>query len=99
MPRPIPWSLPVTRMFFSLREWPNVPFPWCFPKIKREISSDRFAGIPSAPHKIQELFLLKFRLLGGDVRTVELDEPVAFDVLFNFFERQFTAGPFQNFRR
>ena len=70
-------------------------FPW----IKCEVSSYRFAGIPSAPHEIQELFLLKFRLIGGDVRTVELDEPVAFDVLLHFFDRQFSAGPFQNLRR
>ena len=69
------------------------------PRSNREISSYRFAGIPSAPHKIQELFLLKFRLLGGDVRTVELDEPIAFDVLLHFSRRQFTAGPFQNLRR
>jgi hypothetical protein len=69
--------------------------PW----IKCEISSDRFAGIPSAPHEIQELFLLEFRLLSGDVRTVEPNEPVAFNVLFHFFERQFTATPFQNLRR
>jgi hypothetical protein len=44
-------------------------------------------------------YLLKFRLLSGDMRTSELDEPVAFDVLFNFSRRQFTAGPFQNLRR
>jgi hypothetical protein len=55
----------------------------------------RFAGIPSAPHEIQELFLLKFRLLGGNVRTVELYEPVAFDVLLHFFKRQFAAGLFR----
>src|SRR3984893_8543603 len=70
-------------------------FPW----IKCEISSYRFAGIPSAPHKIQELFLLKFRLSGSNVRTVELYEPIAFDILLHFFTRQFTAGPFQNLRR
>jgi hypothetical protein len=52
--------------------------------IKCEISSYRFAGIPSAPDEIQELFFLKFRLLSGDMRTTELDELVAFDLLFNF---------------
>jgi len=40
--------------------------------IKCEISSDRFAGIPSIPHQVQELFFLKFRLVSGDMRTVEL---------------------------
>ena len=67
--------------------------------IKCEISSYRFAGIPSAPDEIQELFLLKFRLSGSDVRTVELYEPIAFDILLPLFTRQFTAGPFQNLRR
>ena len=42
------------------------------PKSNLEISSYRFADIPSAPDEIQELFLLKFRLSGSDVRTVEL---------------------------
>jgi hypothetical protein len=69
--------------------------PW----IECEISSYRFPGIPSAPHEIQKLFLLKFRLIGGAEQTVELDEPIAFDVLFHFFTRQFTAGPFQDLRR
>jgi hypothetical protein len=67
--------------------------------IKCQISPYRFAGIASASHKIQELFLLEFRLIGSDIRTVELYEPVAFDVLLHFFTRQFTAGPFQNLRR
>ncbi len=70
-----------------------------FPGIKREISPYRFAGIPSDPREIQELFLLKFRLLSGDVRAVKLYEPIAFDVLLHFFTRQFAAGPFQNLRR
>jgi hypothetical protein len=34
-----------------------------------------------------------------DVRTVELYEPVAFDVLLRFSGRQYTAGPFQNLCR
>jgi hypothetical protein len=46
---------------------------------------DRLTCDPATPHKIQELFLLEFRLIGGDVRTVELDEPVAFEVPLDFF--------------
>ena len=68
-------------------------------EIKSQISSYRFADIPSAPDEIQELFLLMFRLSGSDVRTVELYEPIAFDILLHLFTRQFTAGPFQNLRR
>ena len=55
--------------------------------------------MPTPSHEIQELFLLKFRLLGGNVRIVELYEPIAFDVSLHFFKRQFTAGPFQDLRR
>jgi hypothetical protein len=65
-----------------------------FPEIKSEIASYRLAGTPSAPYQIQKLFFLKFRLLSGDMGTNEVDEPVAFDVLFNFSKRQFTAGSF-----
>ena len=41
---------------------------------------------------IQELFLLKFSLSGSDVRTVELYESVAFDVLLHFFTRGESRG-------
>jgi hypothetical protein len=68
-------------------------------RIKCKSSSYRFAGVPSAPDKIQELFFLEFGLLGGDVRTVEQDEPVAFDVPFYFFAGQLTTGAFQDLRR
>ena len=57
-----------------------------FRYIQCESSSYRFAGTPSTPHEIKELLLLKLRLLGGYIRTVELYEPVAFDVLLDFFK-------------
>jgi hypothetical protein len=57
--------------------------------------SYRFAGIPAAPHEIQELFLLDLRLVGGDVRTVELYEPVAFDVMLHFFAGQLPQARFR----
>jgi hypothetical protein len=66
---------------------------------RRIILADKPAGIPSAPHEIQKLFLLKLCLIGGNVRTVELYEPVAFDVLLHFYTRQLAAGPFQNLGR
>jgi hypothetical protein len=42
------------------------------PRFKCKLWPDRFTGIPSTPHEIQELLLLKLRLFGGDVRTVEV---------------------------
>ena len=66
-------------------------FPW----IKCEISSYRFAGIPSAPDEIQELFLLKFRLSGGDVRNVELYEPIAFDIVLTSSRDNLPQGRFR----
>jgi hypothetical protein len=70
-----------------------------FSSVQDEILSYRFAGIPAAPYEIQELFLLDLRLVGGDVRTIELYEPVAFDVMLHFFAGQLAAGPFQDIRR
>src|SRR5271166_4011928 len=40
--------------------------------------------------------LLEKEWLRGDVQTVDLDEPVTFNVLLHFFDRQSSAGLFQN---
>src|SRR5262245_6735551 len=53
---------------------------------------------PSRPAQDSGAVLLEFRLIGSDVPTVELYEPVAFHIPLYFVERQLTECAFQNLR-
>src|SRR5436309_8226498 len=50
------------------------------------------ACVPAGPDKIQQLFLLEFRLIGSDVCSIQLYEPIAFHVPLYFIDGQFAAG-------